>query len=111
MPGTLKPYRVKIFLFDADQPEATASGDHWFSWHDEVVGLSNLPTQILSRVVPIIGNLTPGVALMWRKKKLPMLRNSLSYHRGHHGVTSFDATVESGKTYPIRVYVEPITNA
>lgn len=101
MPGVTKLYRVQAFLFDCDQPDAES---HWQEWSFDVQGLSSLPDALRARVEAFLGPLAHDTVHVWTIKRLPMLRNSLSYHAGEQGVTGFPVTTVGGKTYKIRVF-------
>jgi hypothetical protein len=100
MPGTRKAYVIKAFLFHPDNAET-----HWQEWNFDVDGLNTLPDVLYHHVSSFLsGPLASSVLLTWRKNRLPMLRNSLSYHDGEHGVTSFPVITAEGQQYTLRVF-------
>ena len=80
-PAVSKLYHVKAFEVATDR-----------TYEFDVQGLNNLPSLLAHKT-----GADPQDVGAWSIKRLPILRNSLSYHAGKYGVTSFG---------PFRVFVE-----
>lgn len=105
MSGTLKTYQIKAYLFR----EATDES-HWQEWDFDVTGLSTLPAELFKLVNAFLLYGHESTVHFWTTRRMPMLRNSLSYN-GEHGVTGFPITLTDGTQHKIRVFAFPKTPA
>ena len=97
--GTPKAYWAKAYLFQTAGDESA-----WQEWDIDLAGLATLPEILATRVAAFLGPLSENTVDEWRRKRLPVLRNSLSYHDGERGVTTFTAVTQDNRAYPIRVF-------